>query len=332
MAHKIAWTQATCNVFTGCRKVSAGCENCYAERQARRLKAMGSPYYQDVVDADGWTGKVQTNFKVLRERAARQKPTRIFVESMGDFFYERIQDALREGAFAVMIEAQQHTWQILTKRPGTAVEFFNDHPSLLPPDGWEHIWFGATIENQEAAAERIGHLLQLPTAVRFVSAEPLLGPIDLMQWLADCRCDNCGWRGCRDAEGGPYAEVKEYDGPDDLDGHWECPQCNATDEGCVHDYSSLFNPFGPDPRIDWLIIGCESRQGRPGRFCGPEFFSAALDLIVQCRNAGVPVFVKQIPSDDGKRVIRDSHVIAERLGYTVAEIRQWPERLGDRAP
>jgi len=272
---KIAWTRVTCNVFPGCCKVSEGCRYCYAEGFAKRLKAMGQPQYRDVVDADGWTGKVQTNFAALRAIAARKKPTMVFVNSMGDFFFERISDALRDAALGIMLAAQQHIWQILTKRPKEAARYFEGvreeqaQCGEPTPFGVEHIWLGVTAEDQVTADERIALLPQLPAVVRFVSAEPLLSPIQIR-----------------------------------------------------NDPSSIINS------LSWLILGCESRQGRPGRFCGPEFFSAAQELIVQCRAAGVPVFVKQVPSDDGKRVIHDPGLIAERLGYTIDEIRQWPAASG----
>jgi len=330
MATRIAWTRETCNVFTGCRKVSAGCAHCYAESMAKRLRGSGHPAYQKVVSADGWTARFQTNFAAMEKICRMPKGRMVFVCSMGDFFYEAIPDDLRDAALTQMLMARQHIWQILTKRPGEALrycrelvrlnEFYAFDPPVTLPD---HIWIGVTCEDQHLTDERLPLLLEIPSAVRFVSLEPLLGPVDLMPWLADQRCENCGWLGCLHGEVAGYAQIKEYASDEDEDGEWLCPACHASD-ACVHDYSAVYNPSGPDPRLDWVIVGCESINGRPGRFAGDDFYRALASLRDQCGAAGVPLFLKQIPDPENLRVIHDAGMIAERLGCDPADIRQWP--------
>lgn len=326
----IAWTDVTVNPFPGCRKVSPGCANCYAERMARRLKAMGQPAYRDVVDEHGWTGKVRTH-RGMELMRVPGKGKMVFVQSMGDLFYEGIPPIGVSWIFYEILHQPQHIWQILTKRPDKALAYYRERPRISQEhDGWPdptmapNIWLGVTAENQEWTDERIPVLLQIPAAVRFVSFEPLLGPIDLLPWFADVRCSNCGWLGYRDADDTEGGLARKYDGPADEEGHWECPRCGASEDGCVHDYSPLHNPFGPDPRIDWLIVGCESGPQR--RPCDTRW---VLDIIEQCRSAGIPVFVKQI-SMYGK-VVHEAERIATHLGYKVEDIRQWPRKETDRA-
>ncbi|MGE5481307.1 MAG: DUF5131 family protein [Bacteroidota bacterium] len=159
----IEWTQATWNPVTGCTKVSPGCKHCYAERLAKRLQAMGNPRYQN-----GF--KITLHPDLLELPLRWRRPRLIFVNSMSDLFHEQVPAAFIRAAFDVMFRAQHHTFQILTKRPQRLV----DLASCLP---WpENVWMGVTVESQEYVW-RVDLLRQVPAAVRFLSIEPLIGPI-----------------------------------------------------------------------------------------------------------------------------------------------------------
>jgi len=182
MSTKIAWTDETWNPIVGCSKVSEGCRNCYAERMARRLKGMGLPQYQDVVDEHGWTGKIGYASGHVWEKPLHWcKPRRVFVCSMGDLFHPDVGWKERVMVWSVMEQCPQHTFQILTKRPEAMRHFitevwsnYADEHVALP-----NVWLGVTAENQRMADERIPELLSIRSAVRFVSVEPMIGPVDL---------------------------------------------------------------------------------------------------------------------------------------------------------
>jgi protein gp37 len=161
---RIEWTESTWNPVTGCTKISAGCAHCYAERMAMRLRAMGQPNY-----ANGFHVTVHQNALQLPLRW--KNPKMIFVNSMSDLFHEEVPLAFIRKVFEVMAQAPRHRFQILTKRSGRLAR-------LAPTLDWrENIWIGVTLESQ-AYTYRINHLRQVPAAVRFLSLEPLLGPIE----------------------------------------------------------------------------------------------------------------------------------------------------------
>lgn len=172
---KIAWTEATWNPITGCSMVSPGCRNCYAMHLAgTRLKHHPSRagLTDETPGGPVWTGDVRLNGDWLDQPLRWRKPRRIFVVAHGDLFHEKVPDEWIDMVFRVMVEAKQHTFQVLTKRPERMKEYVS---SFVPP----HIWLGTSVENQETAEERIPHLIRTPTAVRWLSMEPLLGPVDL---------------------------------------------------------------------------------------------------------------------------------------------------------
>lgn len=163
LSTSIEWTDSTWNPVTGCTKISPGCQNCYAERLALRLQAMGNPSY-----ANGF--EVTTHTNVLNYPLKWNKPQNIFVNSMSDLFHEEIPEEFIMKIFDVMCRADWHHFQILTKRSERMLEL----DSQLP---WQsHIWLGVTVENNDCI-ERIEHLRQTHAAVKFLSLEPLLGPI-----------------------------------------------------------------------------------------------------------------------------------------------------------
>jgi protein gp37 len=159
----IEWTGSTWNPVTGCSKISAGCKNCYAERMAMRLKAMGQKNY-----TKGFSLSLHQN--VLRNPVKWKKPQRIFVNSMSDLFHEEIPFSFVQNVFDVMNQANWHSFQILTKR----AERLNEMANLLDWGG--NIWAGVTVENSDYVY-RIDLLRSLPVKLKFISFEPLLGPI-----------------------------------------------------------------------------------------------------------------------------------------------------------
>lgn len=192
----IEWTDATWNVLRGCSRVSEGCRHCYAEREAWRHGARpGQPYYGLVQRANGhaqWTGEVRFVEEALGLPLKWKEPRRIFVNSMSDLFHEKISFPQICVIIQVMLDAPQHTYQILTKRPERMLEFFRSYEhkgafrgrgelKMLPAN----TWWGVSCENQHTADTRVPFLLQTPMLqTRWVSAEPLLGPIDLRpSWL-----------------------------------------------------------------------------------------------------------------------------------------------------
>ncbi len=160
---KIEWTGSTWNPVTGCTKISAGCKNCYAERMARRLKAMGQPNYKN-----GF--QVTCHPKSLGLPLKWKKPQTIFVNSMSDLFHRDVPTDYILQIFDVMQRAHWHRFQILTKRSGRLASL----SSKLP---WaKNIWMGVTVENQKATS-RIDDLRKTGAAVKFLSIEPLIGPV-----------------------------------------------------------------------------------------------------------------------------------------------------------
>lgn len=169
----IEWTEATWNSTTGCDRVSRGCDNCYALTLSKRLKAMGSAKYQ--TDGDPRTSGpgfgVAVHPDALTAPLRWRDPRTVFVNSMSDLFHARVPREFVQQVFEVMVSTPRHTYQILTKR---AVRLARLAPELPWPG---NVWMGVSVENSSELA-RVDHLRAVPAAVRFVSAEPLLGPLD----------------------------------------------------------------------------------------------------------------------------------------------------------
>jgi protein gp37 len=277
---KIEWTDRTWNPVRGCSRVSEGCRNCYAERIAARFsKPKDSPFHQiSVMTRNGprWTGKVELIESKLTEPLHWKKPQRVFVNSMSDLFHEALPDEAIDRAFAVMALCPHITFQVLTKRPARMLQWFKgdgrprweDHVynraylmsakyQVGVPSRWPlpNVWLGVSVEDQAMADERIPLLLQTPAAIRFVSYEPALGPVDFscIPWPMDF----------------PLGTDDISDGFDSL----------------------RFDDRNSKARLahlDWIIAGGESGPGaRPPH---PDWFRSARD---QCQAAGVPFFFKQ---------------------------------------
>jgi protein gp37 len=180
---RIEWTETTWNPTTGCDKTSPGCENCYAMALAKRLKAMGQVKYRN----DGSPATSGPGFGLtlhddtLHAPYGWTAPRLIFVNSMSDLFHPQVPLDFIKRVFAVMAETPQHTYQVLTKRSKRLAK-------LAPDLDWpENLWMGVSVENHRYAF-RVDHLRSVDASVRFVSAEPLLGPmmaLDLsaIDWL-----------------------------------------------------------------------------------------------------------------------------------------------------
>ena len=244
---KIQWTEQTWNPTTGCDRVSPGCDHCYAMTLAPRLKAMGQAKYQ----RDGDPATSGPGFGItehpdsLDEPLRWRKPRKVFVNSMSDVFHDGVSAEFVARIWATMTETPQHTYQVLTKRHGRMRSLLNSRAFLTlldsvwrerfpngncaPSFAWplHNVWLGTSVEDQKRAALRIPALFETPATTRFLSCEPLLGPVSLSGF--------------------------------DLSG------------------------------LHWGILGGES--GRGARPMDPSWVR---DVIEQCHDQGVAVFVKQL--------------------------------------
>lgn len=260
---KIQWTDKTWNPVTGCSKVSAGCQNCYAERMAKRLQAMGNKKY--------FSGFLPTMHKDSLEIPYNWKKSRmIFVCSMSDLFHEDVLYEFISSVWDTMFDCgavtPRHIFQVLTKRPKRMLAFTKAMNNEGRRTDYNNVWLGVTAENQAMADERIPLLLQTPAAVRFVSFEPLLEHVEPLI----IGCPECG-KPPRDVIAPTYTFCQHC--------HNEIKTSNCG-------------------LIDWVIIGCESGASR--RPCKLEWVRGLVD---QCRNAQIPVFVKQLDIDG--KVVKD---------------------------
>lgn len=340
----IEWTDAVWNPVTGCTKVSAGCKNCYAERFANRGLGSFTEYTDHAKGAVTVTKRAFTDVRCHQERlpipARWRKPRKVFVNSLSDLFHKDVRYEFMAAVFGVMAACPRHTFQVLTKRPDEMRGFFEwvstrrdgvsdvreyhrpldvcwaeavKHAGRLDVrdfDVWPlpNVWLGVSVEDQATADERIPLLLQTPAAVRFVSYEPALGPVDFRQINA------------RDEED-PLALYFPLTGEQIGDG---------------------MNEPANGPRLDWLIVGGESGPG--ARPCDVAWIRSAVE---QCREAGVACFVKQLgarpvgdyfgPDHAGHPLRGDlrGNYIAGGLRDNAAPIRdrkggnpaEWPEDL-----
>ncbi len=292
---KIEWTDRTWNPVTGCARVSPGCDHCYAIGQAHRFHRGTSPLplterRDDRVD---WTGRVELHDRRLDAPLRWRKPARVFVNSMSDLFHDDVPDEFIARVFAVMAATPQHTYQILTKRHGRMRSFLQDRcrcpsghgngvhlkskiewastphnpdyvsglePGIYHRMTWPlpNVWLGVSVEDQKRADLRIPALLDTPAAVRFLSCEPLLGPVDLLG-QPDHGCDEVGPAITHDG-----FEIRTDYG-------------TGIEHDCDHQVG-----------IDWVIVGGESGSG-----ARPMHPGWARQLRDQCTAAGVPFFFKQ---------------------------------------
>lgn len=173
---QIEWTDATWNPVAGCSVVSAGCTNCYAMHMARRLSAMGVNKYRGLTRRSGqrtvWTGLVREDTEALAIPYGWKKPRKIFVNSMSDLFHEKVSDGFVARVWQVMAETPHHNYQILTKRPERMASFVSSNAAAILPN----VWLGTSVEDGQVI-HRIDELRRVPAAIRFISFEPLVGPV-----------------------------------------------------------------------------------------------------------------------------------------------------------
>ncbi len=169
---KIEWTDKTWNPVTGCSPVSPGCANCFARRMAKRLKAMGQAKYRNEFE-------VTCHPETLDEPTRWKKPRRVFVCSMSDLFHKDVPHKFIDDVFTTIEENPRHIFQLLTKRPEQMQAYMRKRRGRF----LHNLWPGVSVEDQQRADERIEWLLSTSAAVRFLSIEPMLGPVDLPPWL-----------------------------------------------------------------------------------------------------------------------------------------------------
>jgi protein gp37 len=220
---KISWTDASWNPVAGCTPVSPGCLNCYAAKMAHRLEAMGQAKYRGLTIGSpdsGFNGTVRCDEEALTIPLRWRKPRRIFAPSMGDLFHKAVPFEFIDRVFSAMAPCPHHTFQVLTKRPERMAEYFGNANTPTPYKKFPNCWLGTSVEDQARADERIPWLLKCPAAVRFLSLEPLLGPVDLDKALGcgdsthrgqgNAKCDGIDWV-IVGGESGPGARPFNYD-------------------------------------------------------------------------------------------------------------------------
>jgi protein gp37 len=281
----IEWADATWNVVNGCSVLSPGCTNCYAMKQAHRVDCRRG-LTRKTNGGMVWTGEVRFDEKHLLDPLRWRRPRKIFVCAHGDLFHEKVPDEWIDRVFAVMAQAQQHTFQVLTKRPERMRAYISAFRPSPPSDGFvtrggvphnrspkgapifsparwplPNVWLGTSVEDQTRADERIPVLLDTPAAIRWLSCEPLLGPVDLSEWFF---CPT---------------SLDQQPMMDPTTGVYEC--CAKCDYTGIAGFSDL-------PIVDWVVAGGES-----GPNARPMHPAWARSLRDQCAAAVVPFLFKQ---------------------------------------
>ena len=176
---QIEWTDSTWNPVAGCSIITAGCTHCYAMEMAKRLEAMGIEKYSGLTRKTGkrtvWNGVVREDREAVAIPYGWRKPRKIFVNSMSDLFHEGVSDEFILRVWNVMRETPRHNYQILTKRPERMASLVASQISDVLPN----VWLGTSIENAEVVS-RVDHLRQAPAAIRFISFEPLIGSVGVV--------------------------------------------------------------------------------------------------------------------------------------------------------
>jgi protein gp37 len=325
------WWDRALRVNSGCTKVSPGCDNCWAESELTIRRKNPDPK----ISAQ-WPGDFAGDVHLLEsnlEKLLNARTPKVW-SVWNDLFHKDVPSEYRDrvlGAFAV---SQKQLGIILTKRPDQMAEYFCDIKRQVSiavavslaaytnidlgrfwgEAGWplKKIWLGTSAEDQERADERIHDLLKCPAAVRFLSLEPLLGPVSIEDLIFDFygnaakiwRCKKCGWTGHRDELGGGNLSIS-------------CPRTGCTSSNGIvgpNERDGL-EIIETEPRIGWVIVGAESRGGGIGRECKIEWVRA---IVAQCKEASVPVFVKQLHIDG--KLVKDIEKFPEDL-----RLRQVPE-------
>lgn len=262
---KIAWTDATWNPVSGCSKVSEGCRNCYAERDFPRLTRLVPSYagrsFEDVV----------CHPDRLEQPLRWKRPRKIFVNSMSDLFHPDVPEEFLRSVFTTMALSSHHSFCILTKRPERMREVLSgwNEDGLVLKSGYgiclPNVWLGVSVEDQKSAEERIPILLETPAFFRWVSVEPMIGPVNLSDLSTDLEIPE-EYR--TDTDDSPSIALDALSGERwERFGHW-------SDRG---------------NSLDWIVVGGES--GPDSRPMEAEWLRG---IIRECRKATVPLFVKQL--------------------------------------
>jgi protein gp37 len=303
-AHGITWTEATWNPIRGCSRVSEGCRNCYAERMAYRYSGPGMAYEGLVrINSNGerqpqWNGTVRVVEEHMLDPLKWKRPRRIFVNSMSDLFHESLPDLVINRIFAVMALSPRHQYQVLTKRAPQMRDYMTAEstkrevfewartgcgypavifaPKALDDFKWPlpNVWLGVSVENQATADERIPLLLQTPAAVRWISAEPLLGAIDLTRialappdWLVglthECKLDAFSYW-CDGVRGFHWVVVGGESGPGARPMHPEWAR-SLRDQCVAAGVAFHFKQFG-----EWSPANQPLESSLPEESIGPE--------------------------------------------------------------
>ena len=286
----IGWTDHTFNPWWGCERVSPGCQHCYAETFAKRTghDVWGKHTPRRGFGEKHWAEPLRWD----RDAATAGRPALVFCASMADVFEDRGDlDESRARLFDLIERTPNLIWQLLTKRPERVAALLPTR--WLPPAEWPdrvwtgppNVWIGTTVEDQKRADERIRHLVAIPAPVRFLSCEPLLGRVRIPYKHLACDCDahTC------DADGDLFrcdgcGEAIRYV-PDEVDGTMWLDDYVSGFHGKVrHEVVQRDSSL-----IDWVIIGGESGPGHR-----PLDLDHARLIVDDCREAGVPVFFKQV--------------------------------------
>lgn len=318
MADKTAieWTDATWNPITGCSVVSAGCKHCYAMKLAgTRLKRHPTREGLTVDTAAGpvWNGEVRLNWTQLGLPATWKRARKIFVCAHGDLFHESVPDDWIDMVFAVMAQNPQHTFQVLTKRAARMRQYLSARDRLediyaawtstsgkpAEAQAWPlpNVWLGVSVENQDNY-HRVHELQRTPAAVRWVSAEPLLGPIKFSPYaLLAQHCFVC----------------KAEDACGEERGAWSHPI------NCVQRTKHNGSDMTPGKGIGWVVVGGESGPG--ARPMHPDWARSIRD---QCEQEGTPFLFKQwgayAPNDE-----RGDRIFVYHDGMTDIPDDRWPD-------
>lgn len=336
---KIEWTDHTFNPWIGCKAISPGCANCYAADWAKR-------YGRDFAErtrTKTWAAPLKWNAEHEAFFAQHGRRQRVFCASLADVFDNEVDPEWRADLFALMRATPNLDWLLLTKRIGMVLPQFKeagmhcnstDRGDLAfwimswfdgrPP---ANVWLGATVVNQEEADRDIPKLIATPAAKRFLSIEPMLGPMGILKWLDAWTCADCEFHGSENDCGPDGCEKcgkqDSFDGDtckscgaDDQSAKASCPQCGS------HRSYERDNGFKFDSEknlIDWVIAGGESGPGaRPSH---PDWFRSLRD---QCAAAGVPFLFKQ----HGEWANSEAAALDLNDCYEVSKIGGWVEPDG----
>ena len=256
---KIEWADRTFNPWRGCTKISDACDFCYAETlvTGRLQEDVWGNKPRKLAAESTWKAPLRWQRQADAFEAAHGRPQFIFCASLADVFDNQVDPAWRDRLWDLIRSCDRLIWLLLTKRPQ------NIH-KMLPADwgnGWPHVWLGTTVEHQEAADRNVPALLSIPAAKRFLSCEPLLGPLDVSKWMWPV----CKWWN---------VHAKSYE--------------HAKAEGLPHGQRRQGLVSSHARFIDWVIAGGES--GPNSRPSNPQWFR---DLRDQCAAAGTPFMFKQ---------------------------------------